>query len=298
MPKKKALPRTKKQARKTTASKPEPVIESLAIAVPPQRAWEALTSPAVLGQITLGHVEMDPRPGRAFLWRWDVWAQAAPEKGTHAWEGTVLDAVPGSTLVLHGGSSTATLTVKGEGEASLVTVVHITTSPRAVEDYRLGWADFLLRLKTLLERPANADSIYLRMLVRGKPDDILRAWLTPAVMSRLLPGKAKIEPRAGGHFEWAWKQPEGIKDAGVFIEIVKGHRVAFSWTGTLKPSEVRLAAEQTPYGAMVSLEHLGISPHATHGPPGRGRQSYGRMWAHLLERLRCYFYFGKKIRAD
>jgi uncharacterized protein YndB with AHSA1/START domain len=297
MPKKKA-PRQAKKASRKTAGKPQPVVESLAIAVPPARAWEALTSPAVIGQITMGHVEMDPRPGRPFLWRWNVWAQAAPVKESHAWQGTVLDAVPGSTLVLHGGSSTAILTVKGEGAASLVTVVHVTSSANVAEDYRYAWADFLLRLKTLLERPATGDSIYLRTLVRGRPDEIIRAWLSPAAMNKLLPGKAKIEPRAGGRFEWAWKDPAGVKDSGTFIEIVKGRRVSFSWMGTLKPSEVRLSAEQTPYGAMVALEHLGVSPHATHGPPGRGRQSFGRMWAHLLERLRCYFYFDKKIRSD
>jgi len=298
MPKKKAQPKTKKAARKTAAAKPEPIVESLVLGVPPARAWEALTSPAVIGQIVLGHVEMDSRPGRPFLWRWDVWSQASPEKRSGRWAGTVVDAVPGSTLVLHGGSSTTTLTVKGEGEASLVTVVHVTFSTHAAEEYRYGWADFLLRLKTLLERPATGESIYLRTLVRAKPDEIIRAWLTAATMSKLLPGKAKIEPRAGGHFEWAWARPEGIMDSGIFIEIVKGHRVAFSWMGTPKPSEVRLSAEQTPYGAMVSLEHLGVSPHATHGPPGRGRQSYGRMWSHLLERMRCYFYCGKKIRTD
>ena len=295
MPKKKAPPKAKKTSRKAAA--PEPIVESLAIGVPPARAWEALTNPAVIGQITLGHVEMDPRPGRPFLWTWHIWQQASPIQRDSAWRGTVLDAVPGSTLVLHGGSSTATFTVKGEGDASLITVVHVTHSTHAAEEYRYGWADFLLRLKTQLERPATGESIYLRALVRGKPENIIAAWLSPAAMNKLLPGRAKIESRVGGSFEWAWAQPQGIKDSGVFIEIVKGHRVAFSWMGTPKPTEVRLAAEQTPYGAMVSLEHLGVSPHATHGPPGRGRQSYGRMWAHLLERLRCYFYCGKKIRV-
>jgi hypothetical protein len=53
---------------------------------------------------------------------------------------------------------------------------------------------------------------------------------------------------------------------------------------------VRLSAERTPYGAFVSLEHLRL-------PPGTSRRATERMWAHLLERMRIYFYFGKKIRA-
>lgn len=292
-------PETKPASKKSRkASAVEPVVESLAISVPPERAWEALTSPSVLGDIVMGHVEMDARPGGRFAWHWGVWARAAPASGSsHAWQGQVLDAVPGSTLVLSGGGSTATLTVKGEGGASLVTVVHVTTSPGGFEDYQYGWADFLLRLKTRLERPALADVLYLRTLVRAKPAEVLRAFLDAKQMNKLLPGKTKITARQGGRFEWLWTEPAGVRDSGQFLDIAKGHRIAFTWEGTPRPTEVRISADATPYGAMVALEHLGMSPHSTHGAPGRGRQSYARMWAHLLERMRCYFYFGKKIRA-
>ncbi|HEX9761333.1 MAG TPA: SRPBCC domain-containing protein [Candidatus Acidoferrales bacterium] len=294
----------KKPAKKGPSRKPkkssavEPVVESLAISVPRERAWEALTGPGVLGDILMGHVEMDARPGGAFAWHWGVWARAAPASGSsHAWRGHVLDAVPGSTLVLSGGGSTATLTVKGEGGASLVTVVHVTTSPGSFEDYQYGWADFLLRLKTRLERPALQGELYLRTLVRAKPADVLRTFLDSKQMAKLLPGKVKITPKPGGRFEWTWTEPAGVTDSGQFLEIAKGHRIAFTWEGTPRPTEVRVSADTTPYGAMVALEHLGMSPHSTHGTPGRGRQSYARMWAHLLERIRCYFYFGKRIRT-
>jgi uncharacterized protein YndB with AHSA1/START domain len=270
---------------------PEPVVESLAVAVPPARLWEALTSPRVLGDIVMGHVEMDPRPGRAFAWTWGVWAKAAPPKGEHAWRGTVADAVPGSTLVLAGGGSTAVLTVKGEGAASLVTVVH-APPPGSREDYQYGWADFLLKLKTLLEQPEGAEVLYLRTLVRASPKGVLAAWLSAAAMSRILPGQAKLPPRAGGRFEWTWKQPKGLRHTGRFLEIEKPRRVAFTWEATQPPSEVRLTAVETPYGALVSLEHLGLAAPAL----ARARRDTRWMWAHLLERLRCYFYFGKKIR--
>lgn len=272
---------------------PEPIVEALAIAVPPERAWEGLTSPRVLGDIVMGHVEMDWRPGRPFVWHWGVWAKAAPgraDASVHTWRGTVLDAVPGSTVVLGAaGESTAVLTVKGEGAASLVTVVQGSAPPGVdLEDYRYGWADFLLKLKTLLERPASAQAIYLRTLVRATPAEILRAWLSPAAMSRILPAKAKIQPRKTGRFEWAWKAPKGARDSGRFIEIEKGRHLAFTWEATTPASEVRLAVEKTPYGALVALEHLGASPWRGH---------LERRWAHLLERLRAYFYYGRKIRV-
>ncbi len=278
---------------------PAPIVESLAISVSVSRAWEALTSPRLLGDLVMGHVEMDSRPGRPFVWHWGVWAKAAPRgRGEFAWRGTILDAVPGSTLVLGGGGLAVVFTVKGEGDSSLVTVVQGSAPPGAkLEDYQYGWADFLLRLKTRLERPAQSDSIYLRTLVRATPAEIIRAWLSPVAMSKILPGKAKMRPRLRGRFEWQWKDPKGKKDFGAFLEIEKGQRVSFTWEATAPPSEVRLAANRTPYGALVSLEHLGLSSRRASGSSLTGSRSYGRMWAHLLERLRVYFYYGKKIRT-
>jgi uncharacterized protein YndB with AHSA1/START domain len=268
-----------------------PVVESLAVGVSPQRAWEALTSPSFLGDIMMGHVELDPRPGKPFFWKWGVWADAAPVKGSHEWRGTVLDVVPGSMLILSGGGSTAVLTVKGEGSAALITVVNVSTVKFSHEDFQYGWADFLLRVKTLLEPHPSGDALYLRTLIRATPAEVIRAWLSPAVMTKLLPGKTKIQPKVGGRFEWQWKHQRGRQNSGSFLEIAKGHRVSFTWVDGSRPSEVRLSAERTPYGAFVSLEHLRL-------PPGTSRRATERMWAHLLERLRVYFYFGKKIRSS
>jgi uncharacterized protein YndB with AHSA1/START domain len=283
----------------------EPIVESLAIAVPPERLWEAITSPRVLGDIVMGRVEMAQKPGEPFAWEWGVWKKAAPGKGGHSWRGTVLDAVPGSTLVLGGGGWAVTLTVKGQGNAALITVVHAAASGKTPsEDYQYGWADFLLRLKTLLERRPESESLYLRTLMRARPADVIGAWLNAAAMSKVLPGKAKMQPRAGGKYDWRWSEPKGLMATGEFLEIVKGHRVAFTWrAGTAsgkgksavlsspqqRADEVRVSAEETPYGALVSLEHRGL-------PPGRTREQRERMWAHVLERMRVYFYFGKKIR--
>jgi uncharacterized protein YndB with AHSA1/START domain len=279
---------------------PEPIVEALAIAVPPERAWEALTSPRVLGDLVMGHVEMDTKPGRRFSWHWGVWEAAAPGKSdarAFTWRGTVLDAVPGSTLVLGGaGESTVVFTVKGGSGASLVTVVQGDV-PRGfdLEEYRYGWADFLLRLKTHLERPPYSDTVFLRTLVRGTPAQILSAWLSPAAMSKLLPGRARMQARTGGRFEWQLKAPQETKFTGAFLEIAKPRRVAFTFEAGGKPCEVRLSAERTPYGTLVSLEQLGTANVAGRHehPEGSGR----RFWAHLLERLRVYFFYGRKIRA-
>lgn len=264
-------------------------MESLAIAVAPERLWEALTSPGLLGELVLGKVKMGTRPGQEFCWEWGEWKRAAPGKGSHSWSGTVLDAVPGSTLVLGGTHEVVTLTVKGAGESALVTVTHVPMRAVPSEDYQYGWADFLLRLKTRLEAIPAEDAIFLRTLLRARPAGVLSAWLSPKAMSAILPGRAKIQPRVGGSFQWQWREGAIPEATGTFREIVKGHRLNFSWRAQGGESSVVLSAEATPYGTLVSLEHRGI-------PPGRERDSTSRMWARLLERMRIYFYFGRKIR--
>jgi len=272
----------------------EPIVESLAIAVSPARAWEALTSPRVLGDVVMGHVEIDPRPGKPFVWQWNVWAKAAPGKvreSDFTWRGHVLDAVPGSTLVLGGaGESTAVLTVKGEGDSSLVTVVQAgVTRGHNLDEYRQGWADFLLKFKTLLERPPYNEEVFLRTLMKATPAQVIAAWLSATALGKLLPGKAKVQGRAGGQYEWQRKDRKGSKETGRFIEIAKHHRVSFTWGAGNRPREVRISAEKTPYGALVSLEQIGTS--------GGFHESDRRMWAHLLERMRVYFHYGRKIRT-
>ncbi len=139
----------KKAARKAARKKPAkgaarkrkvradaaPIAESLAIAVPAERVWAALTSPRDLGLLTLGRIEMSAKPGAAFRWHWGVWEKVAPagKKASFVWEGLVLDVVPGSTLVL-GPYPLTTLTVKGEGGSALVTVLQPPPSAGDSED--------------------------------------------------------------------------------------------------------------------------------------------------------------------
>jgi uncharacterized protein YndB with AHSA1/START domain len=284
-----------------------PIVESLAVAVPPVRAWEALTSPHDLSRIIFGRVELEPKPGADFCWHWGLWQKVAPKKRDYSWRGIVLDVVPGApaqagaTLILGDPREPGVtcFTVKGGADASLVTVVHQGDPRRADrEEYRHGWADFLLRFKTYLEFRPGGDDILLRALVRGTPGDVLRTWLNARAMAKILPGKVKLAAKVGGKFLWEWR---GRRDSGTFLEIEPGRHLAFTWEGSRpaspafggvnRPSEVRLAAGRVPYGTLVSLHHTGFVT------PDRASWERFHEWHELLERLRCYLYFGKKIRV-
>lgn len=270
----------------------EPIVESLVVLRPVPRVWAALTSPRDLAVLLLGRVEMRAEPGAPLRWQWGVWEKVAPRRrGGYTWEGKVLDAVPGAALVL-GPDPVVTFTVKGEGDATLVTVTQgALPSGEKTEDYEYGWADFLLRLKTHLETERQEREVLVRVLVRGTPKQVYRAWLNPKALAKLLPGKARVQARVGGRFSWQHKLGKHVH-TGVFLELLKERRITFTWESTAPASEVALEAQPMPYGTLVSAHHSGLLAMK----PGQ-LFSQRMYWLRLLERLRCYSYFQGKIRA-
>jgi uncharacterized protein YndB with AHSA1/START domain len=268
------------------------VVESLAVLVPPERVWEALTSPRELGRLLLGRAEIHAEPGAPFRWQWGVWEKVAPGggRGRYSWSGTVLDVVPGSTLVL-GPETVVCFTVQGRAGATLVTVTQAVAPGQKREDFEYGWADFLLRLKTYLETERLEREVMARGLVRATPQQVYRAWLSPAALAKILPGKAKVKAQTGGRFTWQHKRGKHAH-TGVFLELKKNRRLAFTWESTAPPSEVSIEAQPTPYGALVAAHHTGLVGM------NRGQLFSQRMfWWRLLERLRCYFYFKGRIKT-
>ncbi len=268
------------------------MVEALAIGARVERVWQALTSPRDLGMITLGRNVMEARPGARFRWHWGVFEKVVPAgKGTSfAWEGTVVDVVPGSTLVL-GPYPLTTLTVKGEGDAALVTVVQAPAATGDSEDYEEGWADFLLKLKTYLETRHWERDVLARVLVKGTPRRVLGSLLDEKAMKKILPGKIKSAAKTGKKFSWsAGRAKETL--TGTFLEIQKNRRLRFTWEATKPISAVTIEAQPMAYGTLVSVHHAGL------GRFSRSQLFRQRMfWVHLLERLRCYHQFGGKIKA-
>jgi uncharacterized protein YndB with AHSA1/START domain len=267
------------------------IAQSLAVLAPPERVWAALTSGRDLGQITLGRVEMAAEPGARFLWRWGVWEKVAPRGRESAWKGTLLDVVPGSTLVL-GPKPVVTLTVKGQGTVALVSVSQGAPPPgEKSEDYEHGWADFLLKLKTQLETEQLEREVLARVLVRATPAEVYRAWVQPKSLAKILPGRAQVRAKVGGRFAWQHRLGKHVH-AGVFLYLQKGRKLAFTWESTQPPSEVAVEAQPAPFGTIVAAHHTGL----LRMHPGQ-RFAQRMYWLRLLERLRCYFYFGGKIRT-
>lgn len=268
-----------------------PVVESLAILRPQERVWAALTSPRDLGLLMLGRVVMLPEPGAPFRWEWGVWEKIAPRrKGGYTWEGRVLDVVPGSTLVL-GPEPVVTFTIKGQRDATLVTIVQGAPPPgQKTEDFEYGWADFLLRLKTHVETEDMHREVLARVLVRAKPDQVYKTWLNVPALRKIIPGRVKIKPKVGERFSWQHQKSKHAR-TGVFLDMAKGRKLTFTWESTQPASEVRLEAQAMPYGTLVSVHHTGLL--------GLSRDhlfSQRVYWWRWLERLRCYLYFKGKIR--
>ncbi|MGH9776969.1 MAG: SRPBCC family protein, partial [Candidatus Acidiferrales bacterium] len=252
--------------------------------------WEALTSPRELGLLLLGRAEMRAEPGAPFRWQWGVWEKVAPGRGRYTWQGTVLDVVPGSTLVL-GPETVVCFTVQGRADSTLLTITQAVVPGQKRDDFEYGWADFLLRLKTHLETERLEREVMARGLVRATPQQVYRAWLSPGTLAKIIPGKAKVKAKTGGRFTWQHKRGKH-QHTGVFLELQKNRRLEFTWESTTPPSAVSIEAQPTPYGALVAAHHTGLVGM------NRGQLFGQRMyWWRLLERLRCYFYFKGKIKT-
>lgn len=274
------------------AKKPGAIVESLAVLRPVERVWAGLISPRDLGLLLLGRVEMRAEPGAKMRWEWGVWEKIAPGRaGAYTWQGTVLDVVPGSTLVL-GPEPVVTFTVKGQAGATLVTVTQAAASTaKETESYEYGWADFLLRLKTHLETETIEREILARTLVRARPQQVYRAWLDPKALAKIIPGKAKLKAKVGERFSWQHKRSKRAH-TGVFLALRKDQRIAVSWESTNPASEVSLQMQPAPYGALASVHHSGLV-----GLNSALQFAQRMFWLRLLERLRCYFYFKGKIKT-
>jgi uncharacterized protein YndB with AHSA1/START domain len=274
--------------KRTSISAAAPIVEALAIGAPVERVWQALTSPRDLELLTLGRVTMDPKPGAPFQWHWGIWEQVAPagKKSSFVWKGTVLDVVPGSTLVL-GPYPLVTITVIGEGDSSLVTVVQAPPAGGDSEDYEEGWADFLLKLKTQLETRHWEREILARSLVSATPAKTLGSLLDDKAMKKILPGKTKTAARVGKEFSWEPART-GQRITGKFLEVRKGRRLNFTWQvagAASSSSVVAIEALPMPYGTLVSVHHIGLAAAARQAPllPFLRRKDYRQLI--LLERI-------------
>lgn len=176
-------------------------------------------------------------------------------------------------------------------KGTLVTLTHEGFICEQVRDQHLaGWSGSLPQLADLLEL-----RITLKQQVNAPPQRVFDALLDPKLVCRWLGPRSMVEtcevltlePRVGGRYRLRMQRrpdsPTGPGDlfvAGVYLQIDRPHRLAYSWSWDHQPHESRVAYELKPHagGTEVTLTHEGFADANT-------RQSHSLGWTVSLQQL-------------
>ncbi|HSQ59603.1 MAG TPA: SRPBCC domain-containing protein [Acidobacteriota bacterium] len=290
---------------------------TVAVAASPARVFDALIRPEELRAWFCEHAAVDPAAER-----YDFWGRHTPGVPTEA-EGAhpLVEFDPprrlSFTWAIRGGLSRVTWSVTpagasggtgGPGDAgALVEVLHTLPRGRSRREGALAdfWAGALERLKAWLEHgiagfqtdfgQTPAADLRLTTEIAAPAADVFRALVEPASLERWIaaPGKAAVEPRAGGAYEIGWGEEGGPVR---ILEIRPATSLSYSWRYKNEPDTVVTWTLEGSGGATrLTIVHSGFASTELHEP-------YLMGWGFFLNRIRLLVEAGQgrsaKVTGD
>ena len=199
--------------------------------------------------------------------RYEFWGRYTPQ-GDRARQ-TLTAHEPGRSLGFSwgfdGGESTVDLTLSPEAEGTLVSVTHtgIPSPDRTALD--CFWHVSLANLAGHAEGrqtmppfdfsvPAQGDAL-VRTVIDAPPEEVFAALLDPSQVDKWAGGKAVIEPRVGGRYDFGWDHgPERI------VEFDQDKALAYTWRHPNSPETlVRWALRSSRGSTYLTLVHSGFA---------------------------------------
>ncbi|HEU4333735.1 MAG TPA: SRPBCC domain-containing protein [Candidatus Eisenbacteria bacterium] len=264
---------------------------SITVAAPPGRVFDALVRPEDLRAWFCEHAAIDPASNR-----YDFWGRSTPgapgeADGRHPL--LAFDPPRGLSYAwtLRGGASRVTFSVTPAGAGSVVELHHALPRGRLRREGALAdfWSGALERLKAWIERGVagfqtdftRTPSADLRLSteIAAPRAEVFRALVEPASLERWIaaPGKAAVEPRAGGSYDIGWGEAGGpVK----ILEIRPGTSLSYSWRYKNEPDTVvTWTLEGSGGTTRLTIVHSGFADAALHEP-------YLMGWGFFLNRIR------------
>lgn len=270
------------------------------IEAPVDKVWEAMTTPAGLGNWLGEEVSLDLKPRGALR----VKSRIPLLSGHHAVEMIEPRQALGLSWRLEDTATDVLWRLKTAEGGTLVTVTHAVSEAlrqRAkLDDSCAGelgfldevWAYGLLLLKSYVETgkaqcrlapnedptkvdwtldvPASAREAFLALT---DPDRI-RRWNAYAG------AHVRVEPKEGGRYSFGWESEEkGTDGPGEVVELKDGHRITYTWHGnprTLVSWEVEPLSPAPEQRTRIRLQHSGFLKDP------RVVMEYKLGWAHFL----------------
>lgn len=124
-------------------------------------------------------------------------------------------------------------------------------------------------------------------LIPAPRERVFDAWLDPKMMARFMTGmpgttvpRVETDPRVGGRFLVVMRDDKDIPHEGVYREIARPERLAFTWESphSVEGSTVTLAFAEAEGGTLVTLTQVRFFDEAR-------RDGHRAGWSYILDRL-------------
>jgi uncharacterized protein YndB with AHSA1/START domain len=195
------------------------------------------------------------------------------------------------------GPSTVEITLAPEGEETIVSVSHRgvpSSGPANMTALSCFWAVSLANLAAHSEGrqtmppfdfsvPAQGDAL-LRTVIDVPADEVFASLLDPAQVDRWAGGKATIEPRVGGRYDFGWDHgPDRI------VELEPDKVLAYTWRNPNGDGEtlVKWVLRSSRGSTYATLVHSGFADDAL-------AESYRQGWPGFLVEIKRILELGPR----
>lgn len=275
----------------TQATQRQSIQLQIEIDAPPKRVFEALTRNDQLAEWFCE--ASDVSPGEK---RYDFWGRYTPERppredGRHPLRAIEPEKKIAFEWTVRGGPTQVEFALEPQGGGTSLSVSHSGLRPRAREEASLTdwWGHCLENLKSWLEKramgprrdfaAAPSRPFEISIGIDAPPEKVFRALTDPKELERWIaePGKAVVEPRVGGRYDFGWGDEGG--PIGI-LEITPYTRLSYSWRFEGEPDTVVTWTLDGSGGkSQLVLKHVGFTDDSLF-------DSYATGWGKFLNRVK------------
>jgi len=192
-----------------------------------------------------------------------------------------------------GAKTTVEITLESKAAGTDLTLIHVGLLPYQDGQYAMAdfWSLSLENLRNWVERKTIGPrcdfstipygQVCLQVDIDASPETVFQALIKPEELERYVATKARVEPQAGGVYDYGWGEEGGpIK----ILDLVPDEKLVFDWTWTGKEqpepaTTVTWTLEGSGGKTHLTLVHSGFAPD-------RACQDYQVGWLHFLNRLK------------
>lgn len=272
--------------------------KTFALAFPIDRVFRAFTDSTTLKQWLCDDAQFEPRVGGAYRF-WGASVPFIPSSGEAKGKITAIElpTLLEFALPFRGASSNVSLKFESSSRSETkLTITHIADAAIWPRENEAPWvlSDFwkfaVGNLRTFLTEGRRAvrtdftdrsSEVAMHVIVNAPPSRVFAALTDPKLMNRWLSQAARVEPRAGGKYDFGWTevcadnaQPTGPRNV---IEIVPNRLLVHDWHHGNEPvTRVRWELEELAGGKQtrVTLRHARYDDKETNDGYRQGWAGY------------------------